>query len=432
MSLHPTVVLFSVGAALLYGFVDELAALRGLLVVSVVRILNPTLVVFPEATSVAVWMAILVLSMRILVSLRAQDLPHVAMLILYTLSVAALSLVSSANAAISLLKLLSFFLTSAAALVGFRHLSDMQRLGFVNSLVGVWIAAALLSLPTLAHSDIGFATNGEGFQGIFNHPQVLGVFFVPAVLFFIMQTLTHGRRLNLSVVGAVLCGSLMALSLSRTAALACLLALVMTAAAAAIMPSTPSLRARMRLFMPLSLAASVVVIVIMGSPEVREEVDEFLFKGDRNLSGGVEAAFYKSRGQGVEVMWENFMDSPLVGHGFQVYRSGKFPAGVRTVWGVPISASVEKGVVFVAVLEETGIIGGVFFSALVGYLFWRAARTRDPCLLALFFSALTINIGESVFFSAGGLGLYFWLLIGLSAFSANELAGPSDDVSAGK
>ena len=258
-------------------------------------------------------MAILVLSMRILVSLRAQDLPHVAMLILYTLSVAALSLVSSANAAISLLKLLSFFLTSAAALVGSRHLSDMQRLGFVNSLVGVWIAAALLSLPTLAHSDIGFATNGEGFQGIFNHPQVLGVFFVPAVLFFIMQTLTHGRRLNLSASGAVLCGSLMALSLSRTAALACLLALVMTAAAAAIMPSTPSLRARMRLFMPLSLAASVVVIVIMGSPEVREEVDEFLFKGDRNLSEGWKPRSTRAEGKGWKSCGRILWTAPLSG-----------------------------------------------------------------------------------------------------------------------
>ena len=69
----------------------------------------------------------------------------------------------------------------------------------------------------------------------------------------------------------------------------------------------------------------------------------------------------------------------------------------------------------------------IFIKALCSLVFLvslsrQVLRVHLFSVLALFFGALFVNIGEMVFFSIGGLGLYMWLLMAFSAAHAQASA----------
>lgn len=112
--------------------------------------------------------------------------------------------------------------------------------------------------------------------------------------------------------------------------------------------------------------------------------------------------------------WQNFVEHPLTGTGFGVNPAGDFVEAPVTFLGIPISAPVEKGFLPTAVLEEVGIPGALAFLALLGALVRQAYRAGDSVWLAVLLTCLFVNLGEAVFFSMGGLGLLFWIWIGLA------------------
>src|SRR4030095_15546421 len=90
------------------------------------------------------------------------------------------SLFSSRYSIVSIFKVVSFTYVSAAILIGFK-VTASRSVDWTPWFVGIWIAVVGLSAPTLLFPDIGFRTNGTGFQGILNHPQARGVFLAPMV-----------------------------------------------------------------------------------------------------------------------------------------------------------------------------------------------------------------------------------------------------------
>ncbi len=85
--------------------------------------------------------------------------------------------------------------------------------------------------------------------------------------------------------------------------------------------------------------------------------------------------------------------------------------------GIPISAPVEKGFLPAAILEEVGIVGTIFFIYLIFILTKLVVRSKNIHICCLYFSCLFINIGEAVFFSIGGIGIFFMLLIAMTTQS---------------
>ena len=151
------------------------------------------------------------------------------------------------------------------------------------------------------------------------------------------------------------------------------------------------------------------------APQVLEPMQSFAIKGEEKPIG---EAFYASRGKRIEEQWRNFTEQPITGHGFGIYSSGDVPSGVKTFLGIPISAPTEKGFIPTAVLEETGIIGSIFFLYFLFSLIRLALKGTDIRWIAMFFGCLFVNVGEAVFFSVGGIGLHIWLLMGLAIGAA--------------
>ena len=86
-------------------------------------------------------------------------------------------------------------------------------------------------------------------------------------------------------------------------------------------------------------------------------LEEFATKGDGEF-GGLTEAFAESRESLIDRSMDNFRQYPIAGIGFGVPSdTSQELFEVKRVGGIPISASVEKGSLPSATLEETGIIG---------------------------------------------------------------------------
>lgn len=119
-----------------------------------------------------------------------------------------------------------------------------------------------------------------------------------------------------------------------------------------------------------------------------------------------------SRGDLIRDMWVNVREKPLTGIGFGIASRAEEMVVIRErLFGLPVGASIEKGVMPIAVLEEIGIPGFVFVSLWVVMLLRRAAK-NGLSALAVVLTALFLNMGEYTFYSPGGLGLIVLVLLG--------------------
>ena len=162
----------------------------------------------------------------------------------------------------------------------------------------------------------------------------------------------------------------------------------------------------------------------LATGHLRGTVAKFAFK--RAEARDVSGAFLESRGGGALSQWQNFVDQPWLGHGFGVYAHGSPSSSVIEAFGIPISAPIEKGFVFTAVLEETGVLGGLLFFTMLFMLARAVWKNEDLRWVALFASCIAVNIGECILLAPGGIGLLDWLLIGM-AISSSRTVGPTTE-----
>lgn len=324
------------------------------------------------------------------------------------------SLVVSAFPLVSILKLATFAVGTSAVLVGLyrtRHLTPYW-LSFLSTM-GFFIL--VVSIPFYFH-PLGFERNGVGFQGITNHPQTFGPVLAPLTALFTGLYLFHPERQGRWIgVAAALGWVGMYLSLSRTSMLAAVLGLMAAVGIGYLFKSsTWGQKIGRALGNPAVLLAGIVMLALTAVQwsTIQQQVDEFLFKDDETAS--VVSALQRSRSGLANESMANFWESPVVGIGFGAPSDPeRFDRQLeRGPLGIPISASVEKGFMPSAVLEETGIVGAVLVLVILGGLFAPIVRHGDIVAFWVLATALLVNLGEMIFFTMGGNGLYLWIVMG--------------------
>jgi len=98
-----------------------------------------------------------------------------------------------------------------------------------------------------------------------------------------------------------------------------------------------------------------------------------------------------------------------IGFGMNISRSDPFQVRIHPLLGIPLSAPVEAGVMYMALPAQIGIIGLLPFLLFLLAFARPIARYAPLPILGLAVSALLTNAGEYTFFSMGGWGLYLWL-----------------------
>jgi hypothetical protein len=401
-----------------WAFRGRVATLQALELSVLVKYMNPGLVSYSSLSGVLLWLVILAAAIRVYTDATTAQWRRSAPAFVFVSIALLLSIAVSPAVEISVMKLMTFGLVVSTVLMATTGLNDAEAHSLQRWLLTLGLTVIALSALTLLRPGVAFLLNGTGLQGILNHPQSLGTFAAPYSALLLSQALLLRQgRSSARFVAIALCWTVMFMTEARTAAFAATFG-VLAAGAARLWWGR---KRRSETSPGAVLAAGAAALLVLAGAalafdRVGTAVESFLLK--RSGEQDVAAAFNVSRGVGAAAQWQNFLDSPLAGHGFGVYPDGSFPNGVTRVWGIPISAPVEKGFVPSAVLEETGVPGAIAFAVMIACLWGGAVRSRDPVRIAVFVAALGVNVGEAVILSPGGIGLHVWIILALASSPA--------------
>ena len=143
---------------------------------------------------------------------------------------------------------------------------------------------------------------------------------------------------------------------------------------------------------------------------------------DRSLG---EALTSSRMGLMEESLWE-FRRKPMIGSGFQVAEYTRdMVAGNRALI---LSAPIEKGVLPVMVLGETGILGEACFLLFLLTFYYTCARRRYFITITMFTVHLVTNMAEATFFSPGGSGGLNWIVCVVGGFVLDTILLYHDNI----
>lgn len=312
---------------------------------------------------------------------------------------------------VSILKVTAWITVVLTLLSAWQALQPDEKQKLFKQLQNFLILILLLSLPLLAIPQIGYRVNETGFQGVLNHPQAFG----PTVA--LTGSMIGGRIIGernpswYNILLLVLCFALIILSEARTAGLSLILGLIISItfspkiAGISSNLMLPGLRSR-RLQAITVVAAS---ILLTTAPIFTENISAFIFK--RSDTSTLLDAADASRGHLVEKMISNIEMHPLTGIGFGI---ASIPSEMEIerdpIFNLPLGAPIEKGVMPIALIEELGIFGatiGVMWIMLI----IRKGATAGATQFAAVITLLLVNMGEFMFFSAGGMGMLLLIIL---------------------
>lgn len=412
----------AVGTAVLAGciclaLVSPLRAIQALTVATLVAYGNPAIIKAGTAESVLVRLVLLAAVLRMLPTIRGSDLRILWPVWLFSVVEALTSLQTSPAVDISMLKVLEFICGITAVLIAYNHVKPSQLAGLQRWMITVGLTVIGLSALTLLKPSIGLGGD-QGLQGILNQPQALGIFMAPFAAWAIAGTLLMRRSATrLELWMAIVLVVLIVLSKARTAGFGAGFGVIVVVATRALGRRRAGQATLGRPILICLLACIGLAGFAAATGGLSKIVDNYLYKGTEGQVNNLNQAFYNSRGGGALEEWNDFLAKPLFGNGFGVYPDGHFPSGVTRVDGIPISAPIEKGFLPTAILQEGGAVGGALLLLIIGLLCVRTWRNTDLRWRAMFVACLGINVGECVFMSPGGIGIFDWLLLSLAMFS---------------
>lgn len=388
----------------------------------VIKYLNPEIAEYGAVSGLLFWVVLIAGTVRLLSLVRPPALPLVIPIWAFGLIALILSCMVSPSVPISVLKVITFVLVTTAVLASLQAVTAIEIQRIRTFLFALVTTVAAASAITVAQPAIGYALVKTNLQGILNHPQTLATFLAPFVAWAMTGLLVNRRPGILATTFLLLTCAVMLMTLARTAVIANVVGVGCALIARTLSGKSHAQLAAVGRTLALSTAAIITIITLAFTVDsFRSAVTGFVLKREAE---NVDQAFYSSRGFGIQSQWKNFLAQPLTGHGFGVYADGSFPDGIVEFNGIPISAPVEKGFIPTAVLEETGLLGGVVFLILIVTIARFVLKATDVRWIAVFFTSVTVNVGEAVLLSPGGIGLHIWLLISLAA-AAHRL--PEED-----
>ncbi|EEX51190.1 hypothetical protein HMPREF0621_0380 [Pasteurella dagmatis ATCC 43325] len=315
------------------------------------------------------------------------------------------SIIVSYEVAISILKLLSWAISTFTLLSTWIFMNQEAKEQTYSLLISLLKIVMLTSLPFLLIPEIGFAKNGTGFQGLLNHPQAFGPTMALLGTIMIGEILSS-RKLNIStLLWFIACVVMIILSEARTAGLALFLALTISIILRPIFTGQNFFDANPIFKNKYFFLWLFAVIAIIGAtyPLYIDSLEGYIFK--RTHSSTLVDLADASRGALVQDMIRNISEHPLLGIGFGVASDPNHLDVVRDpIFNLPISAVIEKGVLPVAIIEELGFVIGTFVFCWFLYSFRQAAKS-DVQKLAIALCVFCLNLGENMFFSVGGMGM---------------------------
>lgn len=322
---------------------------------------------------------------------------------------------------ISILKTCLFVYGAYVILAG----TEVNRSG-VSDLT-VWFTAIIafvalvsyLSIPLgISHVHRGELKVGiamAGLSGITSHQQTLGSFAaISAVFCFSVGVFSRLPKRWIFIVLFLSFLPLLVMTKSRTAVGTLLLSITFVVCASPWV--LRGRKARFNRFEPGKWLAMGAIALVLGfiidiatGGKVSDKVTEFALKGMASkVSSNIEFEDITASRMGlIEQSWYIFLKNPLTGINFGTSVSTYFQENATA-----FSAPTEKGFMPTALLEEVGIVGTSAFLIFLYFILRKLVQDENIIGLGLFVGFLIQNMGEMMFFSFGGAGMYCWTMVG--------------------
>ena len=356
------------------------------------------------------------------------------------LLMAALSSIEGYCPAISYLKIVNFFIFITGIYIGTKNIHRCPeaitqiRCTFLAIIVLlVYGSLATLPFPSVAYytsmrsiiQEFGFSYADEIFEGggghslftgITVHSQFLGPTVACCFAWLLCDMLIVERKFSSFHLALLLPIPVIAyMTRSRLA----LLVLTFSVAVIAFY-CTPNAGVVSRVRARFSNVMLVVIVLLTGAAvffEVRGGyVSKWLRKTNDVTSDARslgEAVTGSRQGKIAECL-NDFHQNTLFGKGFQVDRTTqrRFEAGQVSIF----SAAIEKGLLPLMVLGETGILGTIAFAIFLLVFFVTCHQRHYTATLTLFSVYLSTNLAEATFFAPSGGGGVQWILMVVGGF----------------
>lgn len=366
------------------------------------------------------WMILLVASASIF--LRTQVFTRLTFSFLLLMSLVMLnSILFSLIPTISIFKIFIFtfgvfaILTSAQEVL-LRHGRELERWVFNLIFVAVMLSILMaIFMPASAFLRSEYS-KFNGIRGVLTHPQPFSVFLTVSIVYLAARLFDLKELAKLSSATVLLLFMLVLVYFTRARIAFAVMGVVTLLV---LLSYLFNWRFRERIgvifsgkfFYPLLVGLAAVVFLNLST--IMDGAREFIFKNGRN-GYSVTESFQASRGFLVLKQINNINENPFTGIGFGIPSSMHNLSVTRDpIFGLPIQAEVEKGIMYLAVIEENGIVLGSLVLLFMIYLLIKAWSPTAVAGFALVGACLLINIGEAIFFSLGGIGLYVWLLLSI-------------------
>ena len=357
------------------------------------------------------------------------------------LLLAALSSIEGYCPIISYLKILNFFIFITGIYIGTKNIHRCPeairqlRCTFLAIIfLLVYGSLATLFFPSVAYytsmrsivQEYGFAYADEFFEGggvgqalftgITVHSQFLGPMLGCCFAWLLCDMLIVERKVSSLHLALLLPIPVMAyMTRSRLAFL------VLTFSIAIVsfycIPKArvvSTVRAR---FSNIMLVAIVLMLAASIAFEIRGGYVSKWLRKTNDVASDVRtlrSAVTGSRQGKITECLDDFHQNTLFGKGFQVDRTTKnrFETGQVSVF----SAAIEKGLLPLMVLGETGILGSIAFVIFLFVFFVTCHQQQYTATLTLFAVYLSTNFAEATFFSPAGGGGVQWILMVVGGF----------------
>ena len=364
------------------------------------------------------WLVLFACFGRIAWDTIMEDAPFPPILVpvsLFSLTIFVFAFLVSYIPAVSVLKIVTFYMGLATIMTAFYRTPHLRNYWF-SWFFTLAMFIILASVPLFGF-PYGYRKTGTGFQGILSHPQTYGIVAAIITALFTGLILFNNKRSNLLVFAALLGWVGIFTSQARTSLLATVVGLLLSICIGSL------LNDKWRSAVGNAFSGSKILVVVVTAlsvailmgPAIQDGVKKFLLKDDGDAS--VVASLQDSRGGLIELSMQNFYGQPITGIGFGV-PSDPSRLHIKTgPFGLPTGASVEKGFMPSAVLEETGLAGAFLILYIIFSLFRPVLRHGGMTILWVMLVCLIVNGGEMVFFAiGGGTGAYLWLMLGFCHF----------------
>lgn len=316
----------------------------------------------------------------------------------------------------TLLALCAFLIVGSAVLWPFPGISTLNALAHLRDVDDVVMKNKIIQEMI----DSGGMTM---FCGVMNQSQALSPVLSCAFAWTMCDLLfVEGRSRGPHIMLLILALPLLYLTRSRVALVGVLVALTMVYF---YLPGRLAVNGKMKSWLGhILLLGGVALIAAAGIAEARSNaITRWLRKTEdvKTDQRTLSEAFTGSRQGLIEMCMDDFHKRPVLGMGFQVAEYTREYATRGK--GLILSSPIEKGVIPIMILGETGVIGmTVFILFLISFYFGCANKRLFICITMMAL-LLSLNMGEATFFSPGGIGGPQWMFCLVGGYALDLAAG---------